>query len=84
MFDNIKNKIVNKLEEAEEKKKEKERIEAEKLEQENQRLLKLDEKELLVELIFSIRNIEKEQKTLSEKVEYLETIIWSNQTNDKF
>lgn len=67
MFDNIKNKI-------EEKKKEKERIEAEKLEQEKQRLLALDEKELLVELIFSIKNIEKEQKSLSKKVDDLK--LW--------
>lgn len=73
MFDNIKNKI-------EEKKKEKERIEAEKLEQEKQRLLALDEKELLVELIFSIKNIEKEQKSLSKKVDDLK--LWLDQTKD--
>ena len=41
-------------------------------------LLSMDEKELLVELIFAVRKIEKEQKALSEKVEDLETTIWSN------
>ena len=38
------------------------------MEQEKQRLLSMDEKELLVELIFDVRKIEKEQKALSEKV----------------
>ena len=61
-----------------ERKKEKERIEKEMMEQEKQRLLSMDEKELLVELIFAVRKIEKEQKALSEKVEDLETTIWSN------
>lgn len=79
MFDNIKNKITDKIAEAEEKKKEKERIEQERIEQEKQRLLALDEKELLVELIFSMKNIEKEQKKLLEKVEGLDATIWSKQ-----
>ena len=48
------------------------------MEQEKQRLLSMDEKELLVELIFAVRKIEKKQKALSEKVEDLETTIWSN------
>lgn len=61
-----------------ERRKEKERIEKEMMEQEKQRLLSMDEKELLVELIFAVRKIEKEQKALSEKVEDLETTIWSN------
>ena len=78
MFSKIKDKIENSIAEREEKKKEKERIEKEMMEQEKQRLLSMDEKELLVELIFAVRKIEKEQKALSEKVEDLETTIWSN------
>ena len=54
-------------------------MEAEKIEQEKQRLLSLDEKELLVELIFSMKNIEKEQKILLEKIENLDATIWSRQ-----
>ena len=54
------------------------------MEQEKQRLLSMDEKELLVELIFAVRKIEKEQKALSEKVEDLETTIWSNHQINKF
>ena len=64
MFDNIKKKVSEKIVEAENKKKEEERIEKERVEQEKQKLLELNEKELLVELIFSIKNIEKEQKVL--------------------
>lgn len=79
MFENIKNKIVDKIEDAEKKKEEKERIEKEKLEQEKQRLLALDEKELLIELILSMKNIEKGQKALSEKIEDLDASIWSKQ-----
>ncbi|MEI3356430.1 MAG: hypothetical protein V8R81_05195 [Clostridia bacterium] len=79
MFDNIKNKISAKIAEAEEKERERKRMEAEKIEQEKQRLLSLDEKELLVELIFSMKNIEKEQKILLEKIENLDATIWSRQ-----
>jgi len=79
MFDNIKNKISAKMAEAEEKERERKRMEAEKIEQEKQRLLSLDEKELLVELIFSMKNIEKEQKILLEKIENLDATIWSRQ-----
>ena len=79
MFDNIKNKISAKMAEAEEKKRERKKMEAEKIEQEKQRLLSLDEKELLVELIFSMKNIEKEQKILLEKIENLDATIWSRQ-----
>lgn len=79
MFDNIKNKISAKIVEAEEKERERKRMEAEKIEQEKQRLLSLDEKELLVELIFSMKNIEKEQKILLEKIENLDATIWSRQ-----
>lgn len=78
MFSKIKDKIENSIAEREERRKEKERIEKEMMEQEKQRLLSMDEKELLVELIFAVRRIEKEQKALSEKVEDLETTIWSN------
>ncbi len=78
MFSKIKDKIENSIAEREERRKEKERIEKEMMEQEKQRLLSMDEKELLVELIFAVRKIEKEQKALSEKVEDLETTIWSN------
>ena len=78
MFSKLKDKIENSIAEREERRKEKERIEKEMMEQEKQRLLSMDEKELLVELIFAVRKIEKEQKALSEKVEDLETTIWSN------
>ena len=78
MFSKIKDKIENSIAEREERRKEKERIEKEMMEQEKQRLLSMDEKELLVELIFAVRKIEKEQKALSEKVEDSETTIWSN------
>ena len=78
MFSKIKDKIENSIAEREERRKQKERIEKEMMEQEKQRLLSMDEKELLVELIFAVRKIEKEQKALSEKVEDLETTIWSN------
>ena len=78
MFSKIKDKIENSIAEREERRKEKERLEKEMMEQEKQRLLSMDEKELLVELIFAVRKIEKEQKALSEKVEDLETTIWSN------
>ena len=82
MFENIKRKISDKIAENEEKKKEAERIEKEKIEQEKQKLMELSEKELIVELIFSIRNIEKEQKLLTEKVEGLESTMWSIKYTD--
>lgn len=77
MFNNIKNKIAEKIEEAEKKQKEKERLEKERLEKEKQKLLALDEKELLVELILSMKNVEKGQKALSDKLEDLDSAIWS-------
>ena len=70
MFDNLKNKITAKIAEVEEK---------EKIEHEKQRLLALDEKELLIELIFSMKKMEKEQEILLEKVENLDATIWSKQ-----
>lgn len=79
MFDNLKNKITAKIAEVEEKEREKERMEKEKIEHEKQRLLALDEKELLIELIFSMKKMEKEQEILLEKVENLDATIWSKQ-----
>ena len=79
MFDNIKNKITAKIAEVEEIEREKERMEKEKIEHEKQRLLALDEKELLIELIFSMKKMEKEQEILLEKVENLDATIWSKQ-----
>ena len=51
---------------------ERERIEKEKLEQEKARLFALSEKELLVEMIFMLKDVVKEQKDLKEKVENCE------------
>lgn len=51
---------------------ERERIEKEKLEQEKARLFELSEKELLVEMIFMLKDVVKEQKALKEKVENCE------------
>lgn len=79
MFDNLKNKITAKIAEVEEIEREKERMEKEKIEHEKQRLLALDEKELLIELIFSMKKMEKEQEILLEKVENLDATIWSKQ-----
>ena len=79
MFDNLKNKITAKIAEVEEKEREKERMEKEKIEHEKQRLLALDEKELLIELIFSMKKMQKEQEILLEKVENLDATIWSKQ-----
>lgn len=75
MFDKIKDKLAKQ----EEIKKEKDRLEKELIEQEKKKLLSLSEKELLVELIFAVKTIEKKQEDLIEKVEDLNTAIWSKQ-----
>ncbi len=75
--------IVNEMcDKWEEEKREKERLEREKLEQEKARLLSLDEKELLVELIFMVKKIENEQKELSTKVGCLESQISNQNLNN--
>ena len=75
-------KISEKIVENENKKKEEERIEKERVKQEKQKLLEHNEKELLVELILYIKNIEKEQKVLLEKMEDLNSTVWlSNNKN---
>lgn len=75
MFDKIKDKLAKQ----EEIKKEKDRLAKELIEQEKKKLLSLSEKELLVELIFAVKTIEKKQEDLIEKVEDLNTAIWSKQ-----
>lgn len=75
MFDKIKDKLAKQ----EEIKKEKDRLKKELIEQEKKKLLSLSEKELLVELIFAVKTIEKKQEDLIEKVEDLNTAIWSKQ-----
>lgn len=74
MFDNIKKKIDNMKVEAQ-KRREEERLEKEKIEQEKQRLLALNEKELLVEIIFMMKGIVKEHESLIEKIEELESSV---------
>ena len=69
MFDNIKKKIDNMKVEAQK------RLEKEKIEQEKQRLLALNEKELLVEIIFMMKGIVKEHESLIEKIEELESSV---------
>lgn len=44
--------------------------------------MSLDEKELLVDLILMMRNVEKDQKELIEKVESLDSQIWSYSSKD--
>ena len=73
MFDNIKKKIDNMKVEAQ--KRREERLEKEKIEQEKQRLLALNEKELLVEIIFMMKGIVKEHESLIEKIEELESSV---------
>lgn len=73
MLNKITDKIKESIAKSEENRIEKERLEMEKLKQEKERLLSLDEKELLVELIFAVRKIEDEQKELAVKVENLDT-----------
>ncbi|GEM_PF-5933753 len=75
MFDNIKKKIDNMKVEAQKRREEEERLEKEKIEQEKQRLLALNEKELLVEIIFMMKGIVKEHESLIEKIEELERSV---------
>ena len=75
MFSRIKSKIKEEIEKAEERRKERERVEMEKIEREKERLLALSEKELLVELLLIIKNVQQEQKDLTEKVEQIETEV---------
>lgn len=75
MFDKIKNKINDMKIEAQKRREEEERIEREKLEQEKQRLLAMSEKELLVEIIFEMRDIAKGNKSLIERIESLESAV---------
>ncbi len=75
MFDNIKKKIDNMKVEAQKRIEEEERLEKEKIEQEKQRLLALNEKELLVEIIFMMKGIVKEHESLIEKIEELERSV---------
>lgn len=79
MSEKIKNKIENKVAEQEKRKKEKERIEIELKAIEKRRLWKLSERDLLIELLLSVKEIEKEQKILLEKVEDIDSAIWSKQ-----
>ena len=75
MFSRIKSKIKEEIEKAEERRKERERVEMEKIEREKERLLALSEKELLVELLLIMKNVQQEQKDLTEKVEQIETEV---------
>jgi len=79
MSEKIKNKIENKVAEQEKRKKEKERIEIELKAIEKRRLWKLSERDLFIELLLSVKEIEKEQKILLEKVEDIDSAICSKQ-----
>lgn len=83
MFDKIKNKVNQMILDAEERKKENERLEREKLEKEKERLLALSEKELLVELILIMKDVVKEEKDLSERVEQLDGEIYNLKYNNE-
>ena len=72
------NKIKNKIEKTREeykRRKEEERKARELVEQEKQRLLKLDEKELLVELIMMLKDIEVQQEEIKDEISGLSTRI---------
>lgn len=62
------------------KNEERERLEREKIEKEKERLMALDEKELLIEMMFMLKEIAKEQKMLKDQVEDCERDVCSNQT----
>lgn len=75
MFNKIKNKVNQIIDEAEEKRKERERLEKERLEEEKKSLLALSEKELLVELLITLKNMESDQKSLLEKISELDSDV---------
>lgn len=75
MFNKIKNKVNQIIDEAEEKRKERERLEKERLEEEKKSLLALSEKELLVELLITLKNMESDQKSLLEKIGELDSDV---------
>lgn len=81
------NKLVNKIAEsaakAEERRKERERLEQEKIEKEKERLNSLSEKELLIELLLKVQKVEDEHKEIIEKIESLDSTIWTNSNNYK-
>ena len=65
------------IEEIKRQREERERIEKEKLEQEKARLFALSEKELLVEMMFVLKDVVKEQKNLKDKIENCEGTVSS-------
>lgn len=75
MFNNVRNKFNEIKIEAQKRKEEEERIEREKLEREKQRLLAMSEKELLVEILLMIKNISKENASIIDRVEDLESSL---------
>lgn len=79
MFSNVKKKINNMKVEAQKRKEEEKRLEQEKIEKERQRLLAMSEKELLIEMMFMLKDVVKETESLAERVEDLESNL--NYTN---
>lgn len=63
------------------KNEERERLEKEKIEKEKARLLALDEKELLIEMMFILKEILKEQKVLKDEIEDCERDIGLNRND---
>lgn len=80
MFDKMKEEKIRR----EEQRLEEERIAKEKIEQEKSRLLGLNEKELLVEIIFILKGIERKHETLLEKLDEIDSSVTNIDINGKY